>query len=568
MIKSLRLRLILLLLVPVALLLFLTGFLGWLYARAVMLDGWSEASILKLERASHQLDMRLSRPSGWINMFHKTAGGRGAFAVQEWLLDQLRNMEGVTKVNLEWFDKRAETGPIEVPDRGYGMRGRGFMQFHRGKISQVTSPRLDARTGRETVDLISDLRDESGEVIGKLQVSLGFDYLMQDITKFGWWQSDLACLVDESGRYLAHTKGMHERAHLGETKDSLELAILKDMKEKPFGTFMGPGHPPEMVAGFYKITEAPWTIIMFAPGEKILHPIIQFRFYYFLAGSFLILVILLLIHLVGGTMVRSINELSYAANQVASGHYGHPLSVKSSDEMGQLLRSFNTMVEGLRERDLITNTFGRYVDQEFARELLKRPEAASLGGEKREVVILMSDIRGFTPLADSLKPEGTITILNHFFSHMIEPIQKHRGIIVDFFGDGLLVFFDPLVHPVEPVIRKALRCALDMQSSMNDLNVKLRAGSLPEFQMGIGINAGEVVVGNIGTEYRAKYGIVGSAVNLTHRIQAEARGGEVVISETVYGYSSQYVKIKRSFGTQLKGVKEETQLYVLDGMEG
>ena len=85
--------------------------------------------------------------------------------------------------------------------------------------------------------------------------------------------------------------------------------------------------------------------------------------------------------------------------------------------------------------------------------------------------------------------------------------------------------------------------------------------------MGVGINAGEVVVGNIGSEYRAKYGIVGSAVNLTNRIQAETRGGEVVISETVYRYSSQYVKIKRSFGAQLKGVKEETQLYVLERIE-
>ena len=99
------------------------------------------------------------------------------------------------------------------------------------------------------------------------------------------------------------------------------------------------------------------------------------------------------------------------------------------------------MVAGLKERDFISNTFGRYVDQEIARELLSRPEASRMGGEKREVVILFSDVRGFTPLAESLSPEVIIHLVNRHFSRMIEVIQAHRGIIVDFLGDAILAFF-------------------------------------------------------------------------------------------------------------------------------
>ena len=140
---------------------------------------------------------------------------------------------------------------------------------------------------------------------------------------------------------------------------------------------------------------------------------------------------------------------------MAKGDYGKPIPVHGQDEIAQLTQSFNTMMEGLKERDFIANTFGRYMDQGIAKELLKRPEASRLGGQKREVAMLMSDIRGFTPLSETLTPEEIIRFLNHYFSHLIEVIQEHQGIIVDFFGDAVLVFFDPFDEPVGPMVRKA-----------------------------------------------------------------------------------------------------------------
>lgn len=262
-------------------------------------------------------------------------------------------------------------------------------------------------------------------------------------------------------------------------------------------------------------------------------------------------------------MVASIRDISYSAEQVARGNYGKPLPVKSADELGQLAESFNTMVDGLKERDFISNTFGRYVDEEIAKKLLSRPEAARLGGEKREVAILMSDLQDFTPMSETLSPEETIKTINRYFSRMIAIVHEHGGIIVDFFGDALLVFFDPLDGPVVPVIVKAVDCALAMQNDMDSFNMQSRQEGLPELQMRIGVNSGEVVVGNIGSDARAKYGIVGSPVNLTHRIQTVAKAGEVVISESAQRYAKDKILAEKLTGVKLKGIQEPMNLYVV-----
>jgi class 3 adenylate cyclase len=252
---------------------------------------------------------------------------------------------------------------------------------------------------------------------------------------------------------------------------------------------------------------------------------------------------------------------------VAQGHYGEPLPVNCPDEIGRLTQSFNEMVAGLKERDFISNTFGRYMDPQIARELLKKPEAAVLGGEKRAVAILFADLRAFTPIAEKLTPEETIRLVNRFFSEMIEVIQQHRGIIVDFFGDGILAFFDPLDGPLDPEARKAAACALAMQEAMEDINTYGKYIGLPTLHLAVGVHVGEVVVGNIGSETRAKYGIVGAPVNVAHRIQGEVKGGEVVFSEDAFRLLSEPPAVRRSFCVHLKGIKEPMTLFVFDNLQ-
>ncbi len=346
--------------------------------------------------------------------------------------------------------------------------------------------------------LRGELLDQAGKALGRLEVVLSYGFLMQDVLTEGWMVAQMACLVSQEGHYLAHSStAMQARHCLGETQNPMELAMLKAMKEKDYGTLMGEGYSPEQVIGFYKLHDAPWAIMLHARGSEILAPILRFRLYYLAGGLLCLAVILGLIRLGVRPVVMVIRGIAGKAALVARGDYGEPLPLTSRDEIGQLTTSFNDMVAGLKERDFISNTFGRYVDQDIARELLSRPEASRLGGEKREVVILFADVRGFTPLAETLSPEAIIHLVNRHFARMIEVIQAHRGIIVDFLGDAILAFFDPLDGPLEPVVRRATGCALKLQAAMEAEN--LAEPGFPALHMGIGLHAGEVVVGNIGS---------------------------------------------------------------------
>jgi adenylate cyclase len=549
--KTLQRRLAVLLVAPVTLLLLFTGVFGYHFIHGILLKEWQEIAILRLERAAHQTDMRLQGEMQWMDAFARAGQDHGSPEIQAWLLDQIKAQPGISRVILTW-NKAAKTG------------GGGATHARSAGMSPI---HYFYPPDQKTVGLRGELLDRAGRPLGRLEVLVSYDYLIKDILEEGWMQAQTACLVSNTGLYLAHSNpDMAGRVCLGESHNPLELAMLKDLKKKPYATLLGDGYTPADVIGYYKLQAAPWAIMLHAQGSQILAPILWFRFYYLAGGLLCLGIILVLLRLGVRPVVLAIREIASRAGLVARGLYGEPLKVNSRDEIGQLTASFNNMVAGLKERDLISSTFGRYVDQEIARELLSRPEAMRLGGDKREVVILFADIRGFTPLAEGLSPEATIHLVNRHFGRMIGVIQAHRGIIVDFLGDAILAFFDPLDGPLGPVVDRALNCAREMQAAMAAEN--LADPHYHPLHMGIGLHLGEVVVGNIGSERRAKYGIIGSAVNLTHRIQGQAQPDEVVISEALYRQAPESPAVCKSFKARLKGIAQPTQLYVLETQAG
>jgi class 3 adenylate cyclase/rRNA processing protein Gar1 len=561
-IKTLQGKLIILLLFPVFLTIFSAGVASFLYTRDIMLNQWNESAVLKLQRAAHDLEMRMSKPVELVNLFYRTNPIGNIMSSQRQLIGYVAEMEGVVSAGFTYIKPaRAVNRMSESKMHKKNMH----MQFHHSRILKITEPEFDASEGHKTVKLVLSLLNSSDELVGNLEIVMSFKYLLKDIFNLGWWQSDMACIIDKDRRYIAHTNMiMNDRIVLGETSDPVELAILNKMEKLSFGTINSKGHPPETIVGFYKLKNIPWTIILFARGDKVLKPILRYRNAFALGGIVLIIIILALIRFQVGIMVEKIEKLSEKAKKVAKGDYGDTIKVETEDEIGQLIQSYNSMVNGLKERDSIRDSFGRYVDPEFAKFLLEHPEAGKLGGQRREVSIMMSDIRGFTALSETLSPEVIIHVLNQYFSHMIQIIQRYNGIIVDFFGDSILVFFEPFSEPLEDAIWHCTQCAIDMQNEMHIFNNKMKNRQLPELNMGIGINAGQVIVGNIGSEKRAKYGIVGSAVNITSRIQAKAKKQEIVISDTVYSYIKNRINILKSFTATMKGIDHPMTLHVMD----
>ena len=229
---------------------------------------------------------------------------------------------------------------------------------------------------------------------------------------------------------------------------------------------------------------------------------------------------------------RPLRELAEAARRIRHGQLDVSLTPRSRDEIGVLTRAVADMARALRDRDFIRETFGRYVSPEVAERFLRDREALRLGGEVRAVTILMSDLRGFSALSERLGPEAMITILNRYLARMTPVILEHGGLINEFIGDAILVLFGaPLARPDDTA--RAVQCARAMQQTLAALNEEHRRAGLPELAMGIGLHHGEVVAGNIGTAERAKYGVVGPAVNVAARLQALSEAGEIVASEAV-----------------------------------
>lgn len=359
--KSLQQRLAIFVLLPVALLLIGMGFVGFIYARNNLLAQWREAAILRLQRAAHQVDMRLARTKDWIRVFSEASESQDFTLLRLWAIKQLKQIESVDHIHLTSDDGEEikENGLDEHRfARGQKAAGRHkdrtsrpmmMRRFHSFRIREITPPRYDDAAEHETVSLISDFNDENGRFMGRLEVVLDFDVLIKNIRESGWWQSNKAFLVSNEGRIYTSTISGHSES-LSESDDPLERETLKKMKTSPYGAIRGEGHPPKEVSGFYKLQEAPWSLVMIAPGKEILSPIVRFRSYYLAIGGGFILLIIVLIKFVTGRTVASIKEVSHAAERISRGDFDRPLPVKTEDEVGELTRSFNTMMVQLEER--------------------------------------------------------------------------------------------------------------------------------------------------------------------------------------------------------------------------
>jgi class 3 adenylate cyclase/CHASE2 domain-containing sensor protein len=220
-----------------------------------------------------------------------------------------------------------------------------------------------------------------------------------------------------------------------------------------------------------------------------------------------------------------------------------------------------------KERQFIHATFGRYLSEEVVDELLNSPQGLEMRGESRQVTFLVSDLRGFTSISEKLSPHEVIQILNHYFVRMVDIIARYRGTVDELQGDGILVFFGaPLSADDDP--ERAVACALEMQSAMFEINKAQRQKNLPQLSMGIGVNTGEVVVGNIGSEKRTKYGAVGTPINTTYRIESQTVGGQVLISHETYEKISAKLNVRETFQVRFKGIDHPVRLYDVAGIQG
>jgi len=215
----------------------------------------------------------------------------------------------------------------------------------------------------------------------------------------------------------------------------------------------------------------------------------------------------------------------------------------------------------------IRETFGRYLSDEIVDQLIDSPEGLKLGGEKRNLSIMMADLRGFTSIGERLPAETVVKMINIFLGRMTEVIQQHQGTIDEFIGDAILTIFGAPVHREDYAVR-AVRCALEMQLAMQDVNREYLALGYPVVEMGIGIHTGEVIVGNIGSKKRTKYGVVGRVVNTTSRIESYTIGGQILVSDSTRIACQDLLRIDGQMEVMPKGLTEPITIYDVGGLAG
>jgi class 3 adenylate cyclase len=267
-------------------------------------------------------------------------------------------------------------------------------------------------------------------------------------------------------------------------------------------------------------------------------------------------------YFISRSLLRPLHTLSSAMTKVAGGDLSLRVPVTSNDDVGELTGQFNNMVEGLRERERIRETFGRYVDESVASTILHREGQGVLAGETREATILFTDIAGFTTIAEVLPPEQLVAALNEYLETVLTPIRTHGGVVNTFIGDGLFASFNmPLACEDHAVA--AVRAALDIQRAIGSRTF----GDVGmAFATRIGISTGHVIGGSVGAGQRMSFTLLGDTVNLAARLEElnKQHGTRILVSESTCTACNGEFKFAALGNVTVRGRSDAVAVFSID----
>ncbi|MGB8709462.1 MAG: adenylate/guanylate cyclase domain-containing protein [Methyloceanibacter sp.] len=283
---------------------------------------------------------------------------------------------------------------------------------------------------------------------------------------------------------------------------------------------------------------------------------------------------LLFAALVSSGMARPVRRLLEGAHAVEAGRLDETLTVTSQDEIGHLTVAFNRMVEQLRHKERMRETFGKYVDPRIVEGLIDRPMLA-VDGQRRVMTVLFCDVKGFTGASEGMTPQGLVKVMNRYFSVMSAPIRDHGGVIDKYIGDAIMAYWGPPFTENADQARLASLAALDMLERVASLRAEfpelLGLRSLPiSFDIRIGIATGEALVGSIGSELMMSYTVMGDTVNLASRLEGANKvyGGRVLVSAATVAGADEAIETREIDRVVLLGQTQQQAIFEIMGRKG
>jgi adenylate cyclase len=278
--------------------------------------------------------------------------------------------------------------------------------------------------------------------------------------------------------------------------------------------------------------------------------------------------------LVSGGMTRPVRRLLEGTRAVEAGHLDQTLPVTSKDEIGHLTTAFNRMVEQLRHKERMRETFGKYVDPRIVEGLIDRPMLA-VDGQRRVMTVLFCDVKGFSGASEGMTPQGLVKVMNRYFSAMSAPIRDHGGVIDKYIGDAIMAYWGPPFTENADQARLACLAALDMLERVGPLRTEfpelLGLRSLPiAFDIRIGVATGEALVGSIGSELMMSYTVMGDTVNLASRLEGanKAYGGRVLVSAATIAGADDAIEAREIDRVVLLGQTQPQAVFEIMGRKG
>ncbi|MCI5640314.1 MAG: adenylate/guanylate cyclase domain-containing protein [Lachnospiraceae bacterium] len=236
---------------------------------------------------------------------------------------------------------------------------------------------------------------------------------------------------------------------------------------------------------------------------------------------------------------------------------GDLLAAKEIMRLNQQLQSRN---------QLLHQIFGRYFSDNVVEDILENPQGAVVGGEKRELTVMMADLRGFTAMSETMSPDMVADLLNCFFEHMLQCIAKYHGVVIEFLGDAILAVYGASPESVHQ-IEEGIAAGIEMQNAMRTVNEYSASLGYPSLEMGIGIHSGEVFIGNVGSEKMMRYNVIGQVVNECSRIEGVSVGGQVMVSANMVEKAQASVMTQGKITIQVKGISKPLEVCMVTGVK-
>lgn len=424
--------------------------------------------------------------------------------------------------------------------RGRNYKFREYFQEAIQGRSFVSNIVVGDLTRRPGLFFSNPVRDRQGVVAGVAVIKMKGETIWDILEQGRNSKERYAFLVDSDGVLLYHpdhnllyhsllpvppqalVRIVEEKRFMLDSIQSLDMeqlgSAMVGARGPGYVTYFSPLTKTNEIAGYAPVKGRSWTVGIVEPQGVFAAPLnaLFFNVAYSVAAVGLVFIVFALWFARG--FVRPLQALTHAAESVRQADYAHAHApVFGNDEIGELARTFNSMVDSVHARERERDMFGRIVSPEVREKLLAGE--LTLGGENRRVAVLFTDIRDFSTLCERISPQEIVNLLNEYLTEMNAAVKQWGGYLNNFIGDAIIVVFGAPDNQAD-IEWRAVMAALDMQERLVQLNERRRALGDPPFQTGFGISTGKAVAGKVGSPERFLYTVIGDAVNVAARLEA------------------------------------------------